>query len=198
MDSKALIWRADVSQEIEVQQMISGVIDKFSRLDILVNNAGIIRRTPFLEVTAAEWDQVISANLRGCFLCGREVARHMARLGEGAIINITSTASKRPSRLRSHYCVSKAGVAMLTKAMALELATYNIRVNGIAPGTIETDMNREALSNKATRVARLQTIPLNRFGQTWDLVEAAIYLASDAASYVTGCTIIIDGGQSLE
>ena len=193
---RACLYRADVSKEDQVQAMVEAIVQEFGRLDILVNSAGIICRTPFLEISLAEWNRVLGVNLTGAFLCGQAAARRMVAEG-GAIINIGSNAGLRPSRLRSHYCVSKAGLAMLTEAMALELAPFHIRVNAIAPGTIQTDMNREALSDPTMRAARLQTVPLGRLGVPEDLQGTVLYLASEAASYVTGCTILLDGGQFL-
>ena len=168
-------------------------------IDLLVNNAGVLKRTPFLELDEAEWDWVLNTNLKGYFLVGQAAARRMAARGaEGAIVNVSSAGQAVAAPNLAHYCVSKAGVEMLTKQMALELAPHRIRVNAISPGLIETDMNREDIADPAFRERRMARIPLKEIGAPEDLVSAVIFLASNQeARLVTGASLFIDGGQTI-
>ena len=180
---------ADVSSAEQVREMTSQVIEKYGRIDILVNNAGVLSRHPFLELTPEEFQRIHSVNVSGAFNVAHEVAKAMAEQGGGAILNTASIASKRAYWNLAHYCSSKAALSMLTQSMALELAALKIRVNEICPGLIETD-----LSDPEFRKARVDVIPLKRVGTPEDLTEAAIYLCSDNAKWVTGASIVIDGG----
>ena len=168
-------------------------------IDLLVNNAGVLKRTPFLELEEAEWDWVLNINLKGYFLVGQAVARRMAARGaEGAIVNVSSAGQAVASPSLAHYCVSKAGVEMLTKQMALELAPHRIRVNAISPGLIETDMNRQDIADPAFRERRMARIPLKEIGAPEDLVAAVVFLASNQeARLITGASLFIDGGQTI-
>jgi NAD(P)-dependent dehydrogenase (short-subunit alcohol dehydrogenase family) len=154
---------------------------------------------PFLDLTDAEWDRVHAVNLRGYFAVGQEAARHMvARGGGGRIIMVSSVNQVSVNRGIAHYAATKGGVMQLAKAMALELAPSGITVNLIAPGTIETDLNRTFLARPENRAAKLGVIPMDRIGRPEDVAGAAVFLASDAAAYVTGATIVVDGGLTLE
>ena len=193
----AFAVRADISVKSEVERMVRTVLAELGGIDVLVNNAGVLKRTPFLEISENEWDWLIGVNLKGYFLAGQIVALAMAEQGGGAIVNISSTAASQAAPNVAHYCASKGGVAMLTRAMALELAPLGIRVNAVAPGTIETQLGGDALSREDYRSYRLSRIPLGRIGQPRDVVGAVIYLASDDARYVTGATFHVDGGSSI-
>ena len=163
-----------------------------------MNNAAILKRTPFLEITEEEWDQIIDVNLKGYFLVGQSVARQMAKRRSGTIINISSASQELAGINLAHYCTAKGGVRMLTRQMALELAPYNIRVNAIAPGLIETDLNRKDLAQPEFRRYRLGMIPLQLIGTPDDVAAAAVFLASDEESRLaTGSTVFRDGGQTI-
>lgn len=198
MGRRALAVQADTSRREQVEAMVERVRGELGPIEILVNNAGVLKRTPFLEIDEQEWDWIIDINLKGPFLVGQAVARTMVRDGvKGSIINISSAGQQLAAPNLTHYCASKAGVGMLTKQMALELAPHGIRVNAIAAGLIETDMNRRDLQNPEFRALRLSRIPLKVIGQPDDLVGTAVYLASDASALVTGAAIFVDGGQSI-
>lgn len=190
-------FQADTSSASQVHEMIDDVLKEFGVIDILVNNAGIIRRKPFLEISEEEWDLVLGINLKGYFLCGQAAARHMVDRNQGKIINIQSTAQIQAGLNVTHYSVAKAGVAMLTKQMALELAQYKINVNGIAPGLTETDLNRKDLADPEFRSRRLSRIPMKVILRPEDLAGAAVYLASDDSRFVTGTTIFVDAGTTV-
>ena len=168
-------------------------------LDILVNNAGILNRTPFLEIDEEEWDAIQGVNLKGYFLVGQAVARRMVEAGTaGALVNVSSAGQAVAAPNLTHYCVSKAGVEMLTKQMALELAPHGIRVNAIAPGLIETDLNRADIARHEFRERRLARIPLGEIGVPDDVVGAVVYLASnEEARLVTGASLFVDAGQTI-
>lgn len=193
----AIAAQADVRRRDEVNRMVEAVVSHFGRLDILVNNAGILKRTPFLEITEEEWDDVLATNLKGYFLCAQAAARRMVRQRSGAIINISSANQEVASLNLGHYCTAKGGVRMLTRQLALELAPYGIRANAIAPGLIETDLNRADLANPEFRNYRLNMIPLRTIGTPEDIVGAAVFLASDESRLATGMTVLLDAGQTV-
>ena len=168
-------------------------------VDLLVNNAGVLKRTSFLEIEEREWDAIVDTNLKGAFLVGQAVARQMVeRKLEGAIVNVGSTAQAAAAPNLTHYAVSKAGVAMLTRQMALELAPHRIRVNAVAPGLIETDINRKDIADPEFRQRRLARIPLGIVGVPEDVVGAVVYLAANAeARLVTGASFFLDAGQTI-
>jgi glucose 1-dehydrogenase len=158
---KAQIFRADTSKIDQVSAMVADIVKYFGKVDVLVNNAGVLRRTPFLQITESEWNWILDINLKGYFLVSQAVAKQMVEQNTGgSIINISSNNQERAAGLLAHYNVSKAGVAMLSKSMANELAPYRIRVNNVAPGLTETDINRKDLANKEWRESRLARIPL--------------------------------------
>lgn len=195
---RAAAFKADVTCIDEVQRMVDGVRSTFGRVDILVNNSGVLSRRSFFDLTLEEWDETHRTNLRACFAVSQIVARLMReQQNGGTIINVSSIASKNASPNLTHYCTAKAGVTMLTKQMALELAPYNIRVNEICPGLIETDLNRKDIAVPAFREARLSRIPLRKIGRPADVAGAAVFLASDEASLMTGASVFIDGGASI-
>jgi NAD(P)-dependent dehydrogenase (short-subunit alcohol dehydrogenase family) len=190
---------ADLGDPGAARDLVRRAIATLGRLDVLVCCAAVLSRIPFLELTEAEWDRVHAVNLRGYFVTAQEAARHMAaRGGGGRIVMVSSVNQASVNRGIAHYAASKGGVMQLARAMALELAPTGITVNLVAPGTIETDLNRAFLADPANRRAKLGPIPMGRFGQPEDVAGAVVFLASDAAAYVTGATIVVDGGLTLE
>ncbi len=194
---QAIAIQADTSNSAQVNAMVAQVLGQFGRIDLLVNNAGVLKRTPFLEITEAEWDWLMDINLKGYFLVGQAVARQMVKRGSGAIINISSMGQRVAMPNLTHYSTSKGGVYQLTRQMALELAEHGIRVNAICPGLIETDINRRDIAREEFRRSRLAQIPLKLIGRPEDLVGAAVYLASEEARLVTGAEIAVDGGVTI-
>ena len=159
----------------------------------------MLSRVPFLDLTDTEWDRIHAVNLRGYFVTAQEVARQMVARGAGGrIVMVSSVNQVTVNRGIAHYAAAKGGVMQLAKAMALELAPTGVTVNLIAPGTIETDLNRDFLSEAGNRRAKRGLIPMDRIGRPEDVAGAAVFLASEAAGYVTGATIVVDGGLSLE
>jgi NAD(P)-dependent dehydrogenase (short-subunit alcohol dehydrogenase family) len=194
---RAFLVQADVSRLEQVQAMVSAVRDGLGAIDILVNNAGVFPRVPFLEMTEHDWDQVLDVNLKGSCFCAQYVAKAMVAAGrQGAIINIASGAALRGSPRGVHYVASKGGVLSLTRAMALELAPYRIRVNAIAPGLTDTAQPRYG-SSEAEIAVMAQAIPLGRMAQPEDIARAAVFLASADAGFVTGQTLHVNGGSYL-
>jgi gluconate 5-dehydrogenase/2-deoxy-D-gluconate 3-dehydrogenase len=194
---RALAVRADTSRRSQVQAMVEEVETRLGPIDILVNNAGVQKRLFFLDLAEEDWDWMLGVNLKGCFLVGQSVAARMKARGRGKIINVSSEAAGFPAPRMTAYCVSKAGVAMLTKCMALELAQYGIRVNALAPGLTRTDLNRKDLEDESFLKMRLARIPLGRVMNPEDLVGAAVFLASPESDSMTGATLQVDGGRSI-
>ncbi|MBI2320661.1 MAG: 3-oxoacyl-ACP reductase FabG [Chloroflexi bacterium] len=195
---QAIPVRADTTDRAAVIRMVNEVCSALGRVDILVSNAGVMPRAPLLEIAEEDWDRVLDVDLKGYFLVGQAVARSMVERGvRGAIVNVSSTSEQVPGVGFAHYCVAKAGVAMLTKQMALELAPHGIRVNRVCPGLVETDLNRHILADAETRGRRLAAIPLGRLGRPEDIAAAVVWLASDAAAYVTGAAVFVDGGRTV-
>jgi NAD(P)-dependent dehydrogenase (short-subunit alcohol dehydrogenase family) len=195
---RAAALAADLGDPAAARALVRRAIEALGALDILVNNAAAFSRVPFLELTDAEWERVHAVNLRGYFAAGQEAARHMAARGGGRIIMVSSVNQVTVNRGLAHYAASKGGVMQLARAMALELAPLGVTVNLIAPGTIETDLNRAFLADPANRAAKTGLVPMGRLGRPEDVAGAAVFLASDAAAYVTGATITVDGGLTLE
>jgi NAD(P)-dependent dehydrogenase (short-subunit alcohol dehydrogenase family) len=195
---RALAMAADTGDERRVEALVSSVSEGLGGIDILINNAGTQKRIPFLKLPIEEWRRVMRTNLDGYFLVGQAVARHMVARGyAGVILNVTSVAQAAVAPNMTQYNVSKAAAMALTRQMAFELAAYGIRVNALAPGLTETDMNRADLADEAFRTMRLSRIPLGFIGAPEDHVAAALFLVSDAARYVTGACINVDGGNSM-
>lgn len=189
--------RADVSRSADVERLVAEAERALGPLDVLVNNAGVFPRSPFLELTEAEWDLVHGVNLRGAFLCAQAVARRLvARAAPGAIVNLASSAAYRSSPRGVHYVSSKAGVVGLTRAIALELAPHRIRVNALAPGLTDTAQPRYGHSEAEVETMAAQ-VPLGRMGQPEDIAAAAVFLASRDAQHITGQVIHVNGGQYL-
>ena len=186
---------ADVSKSDEVQRMIHATVERFGQLAVLVNNAGIEMNKPFLDKTEAEWDRVIAVDLKGPFLCSQAAAREMVRRkSAGSLINISSVHEELAFTGYAAYCAAKGGLRMLCRDLALELAPYGIRVVNVAPGAIAPPINRQTLKDPKKRAALAREIPLGRIGTPEEVAKLVAYLASDDASYITGTTIVIDGG----
>jgi glucose 1-dehydrogenase len=195
---RAVALQADVSELADHERLIAAALDNFGRLDILVNNAGIEFRESFLTTTVEQWDQTLGVNLKGVYFLSQKAAQAMIGGGRGGkIINISSCHDTVPLNNRSAYAVSKGGLAMLTKSLALELAEHEINVNAVSPGAILTEMNREHLSVPEVKARLLARIPWNRLGEVEDCVGATVFLASPESDYVTGATLYVDGGLLL-
>lgn len=196
---------ADVSREDQVKDMFQRMLNQFGAIDILVNNAGIQKDSALTEMTLAEWNAVLQVNLTGYFLCAREASRAFIRQGikpgisraAGKIICISSVHQLIPWSKHCNYATSKGGIMMFMKTLAQELSPYRIRVNGIAPGAIKTNINREAWETSTAASALLKLIPYGRIGEPEDIAKAAVWLASDDSDYVQGTTIFVDGGMCL-
>lgn len=188
----------DVSSMSSVASLVSKVISDFAKIDILVNNAGVLVRKPVEDITEEDWDYVMNINLKGLFFCSQLVGREMIRNRRGRIINISSVRSEKMGPDRSVYAVSKAGVSNLTKVLAYEWAKYNITVNAITPATTITEINRKHFEDHPDQLAEIvKSIPKGRAGYPSDYIGAAIFLASDAADFVTGQILFVDGGTTI-
>lgn len=198
MGRRAHVLLTDLARPANARKLVADALAKLGHIDILVNNASTIVRKPFLELSDDDLDMVLAVNLKAYFACAQEVARSMvgARIG-GRIIMISSVNQNLVVRDQSVYCASKGGVMQLAKAMAFELAPLGITVNLVAPGTIETDINRQLLADPTFRRLRQDPIPIGRIGVPEDIAAAVVFLSSDAAAYITGGTITVDGGLSL-
>jgi len=201
----AIVLRADVSREDEVAAMVARCLDAFGRLDILVANAGIQRDAAVEAMTLAQWQQVLAVNLTGQFLCARVALRCFERQGidaavsraAGKIICMSSVHEIIPWAGHVNYAASKGGVRLFMQTLAQEVASRRIRVNGIAPGAIRTNINREAWETPEALQRLLRLIPYGRIGEPEDVAKAAVWLASDDSDYVTGTTLFVDGGMTL-
>jgi glucose 1-dehydrogenase len=193
----------DISQENICSSLVEHTIKTFGRIDVLVNNAGIGGAQKSVhELTSDEWDYVIDVNLKGAFLCTREAIKRMTHDDKSttktySIINISSVHESIPQPQSAPYSASKGGMEMLTKTVALEVANKGIRVNGIAPGAIATDMNKDILEDEQKKKEEEKRIPMHRIGRPEEIAKVALFLASNAASYMTGTTVYVDGGLTL-
>jgi glucose 1-dehydrogenase len=205
MGRRAVTLRADVSKEDEVERMFAAAIAQFGTLHISVSNAGLQRDSAFDEMTLEQWNTVIGVNLTGQFLCTRAAAREFKRRGvvpsvscaAGKMICMSSVHQQIPWAGHANYAASKGGIMMLMKSIAQELAPHFIRVNGIAPGAIRTPINTAAWDTPAAYADLMTLVPYKRIGEPDDIAQAAVWLASDAADYVTGATLFVDGGMTL-
>jgi len=192
---EAMWVKADVSKSADAAHLIQTTLDKFARIDILVNNAGITRDNLLLRMSEAEWDSVIAVNLKGAFNCIQAATRSFMKQRSGKIINIASVVGQIGNAGQANYAASKAGIIGLTKAVAKELASRNVMVNAVAPGFIQTTMT-DKLPDKA-KEALMSAIPLGRLGQPEDVAKAVRFLSSDAANYITGQVLNVDGGMVM-
>ena len=197
-NGKAIIIQADVSQYQQATGLIQQTVERFKRLDIMVNNAGMEIHNAFLDVTEEQWDRVLSIDLKGAFFCAQAAAREMVKSKTpGRIINISSVHEDIAMPKNSPYCCAKGGLRMMTRTICLELAPYNITVNNIAPGAVDTPIDADVKADPEKFKALINEIPLHRMGQPEEIGKLALFLASDAAAYITGSTYVIDGGLSV-
>ena len=193
--SEGLVLQADVADAPSVQQAVEAARGRFGKLDVLVCNAGAQRLKPFLEMTQGDWRELIATNLEGAVVTLQAVGRGMVEQRSGVVLVMASIYSFVGAPGNSIYCMTKGGLLQLARALAIEWARYNIRVNAICPGWIETDLTRPYMQDQKAVDAGLRQIPVRRFGKPEDIGPLAVYLASDEASFVTGQAFVIDGGQ---
>jgi 3-oxoacyl-[acyl-carrier protein] reductase len=195
---QSIAVHADVSRENEVQELVRQTVERFGRIDILVNNAGVVSTGPISEITNETWDRTLAVNLKGVFLCSKAVFPWMLAQRDGRIINIASVAGKRGGGLHGNSCyaAAKGGVIAFTKSIAREGGPYNIRVNAITPALIETEMIRGMSQDNLETI--LNALPLRRKGKAEDVAAAVCFLASDAASFMTGEIMDVDGGLMMD
>ena len=191
---KSLRIPSDVSDRASLEKLLAATLEAFGKVDILVNCAGIIKRTPTLDLSEEEWNNILNTNLTGTLRANQIFGRHMIERGYGRIVNIASLNSFVALTEVAAYAASKAGVAQLTRSLAVEWSKKGVTVNAIAPGVFRTDINAKLLDSTARGQELLMRTPMGRFGKTEELVGAAIYLASDASSFVTGEVLVVDGG----
>lgn len=193
---QALYVRCDVGDKAQVDALVAQVLAAHGRIDVLVNNAGIFRAADFLDITEDDFDAVLRVNLKGAFLMGQAAARAMAAAGRGAIVNMSSVNGVLTIPTIASYNVSKGGINQLTRVMALSLADRGVRVNAVAPGTIATELAAKAvLTSDDARARILGRTPMKRLGEPAEVADVVAWLASDAASYVTGEIVVVDGGR---
>lgn len=193
-----LIVQADLGKLADIKKLMATAIEHFGRVDILVNNAGLETHAPFWEVKEEDYDKVLNVNLKGVFFTTQEFVRHLmldnSHGRKGKVVNISSVHEELPFPNFSAYCVSKGGLKMLTRNLAVELGSMGININNIAPGAVETPINSKLLNDPMKLGALLNQIPLGRLGQPADVSGLAVFLSSDDADYVTGATYYVDGG----
>jgi len=202
---RAYAHRADVSNEDQVKEMFARMVTELGTIDILVNNAGWQKDSPFVDMTLAQWNAVISVNLTGQFLCAREAVREFLRRGivpavscaAGKIICMSSVHEVIPWAGHANYAASKGGVMLMMKSLAQEMAPHHIRVNSIAPGAIRTPINTAAWSTPEAYRSLMELVPYKRIGEPEDIARTAVWLASDQADYLVGTTVFVDGGMTL-
>ena len=194
--STARAFRCDVSRKAEVDAALTATVGAFQRVDCLVNNAGVFRSADFLDITEADWDAVLDVNLKGAFLVGQAAAREMVKAGGGAVVNMSSVNGVMAIPSIASYNASKGGIDQLTRVMALALAPQRIRVNAVGPGTIATELARKAVLGSAEAEKRIMSrTPMQRLGEPEEVASVVAFLLSDAAAYVTGEIVYIDGGR---
>lgn len=194
---RAITIQADVSQKLEIDRMFDQVESQWGPVDILVNNAGVEFRKPIREITETLYDQVMNTNLKGAFFCAQRALEPMKAKGWGRVINISSVHEITPTGFCCVYSMSKGGMRLMMRELALEYSQFGITINNVAPGAIRTDINRQVLSDPAYEAKVISRIPAGFIGLPEDVSKMVVFLASDEARYITGATIVIDGGLSL-
>jgi NAD(P)-dependent dehydrogenase (short-subunit alcohol dehydrogenase family) len=192
-----LAIQAHVAKEEDVDALFDGVVKKFGRVDILINNVGMNLITPSVaDADFATWQKIIESNLNGTFLCSRKAARIMRDQKYGKIVSISSIAGRKASPAMGIYGIAKAGIEMLTRVLAVELAPHNVQVNAVAPGMVRTDFSKPFWSNKDIHDQVVKSVPLGRIAEIMDVVHPALFLCSDAAGFITGQVVLVDGGAT--
>jgi NAD(P)-dependent dehydrogenase (short-subunit alcohol dehydrogenase family) len=196
LGSKALAVPTDITDAEAVGELARHTVETFGHVDILVNNSGILASTPLLEQSTDEWDAVYATNVRGTFLTTRAIGRHLVEQGHGKVINIASNFAYKGVPLHAAYCSSKAAVVAFTKSVALEWARHNVQVNALAPGYFATDLNADVRADQATYDRIVKAVPARRMGEAEELAPWLLLLAGPASDFMTGETVVIDGGQT--
>ncbi len=192
---RSLVLQADVTSAASVESAVGAAVREFGKIDVLVCNAGVQKLKPFIDMAPEDWRALIGTNLEGALITTQAVGRRMVAQKSGVVIAMASVYSFVGAPGNTIYCLTKGGLMQFSRALAVEWARYNVRVNAICPGWIETDLTKPYMQDQKTVDAGLRTIPLRRFGRPEDIGPLAVYLASDEASYVTGQGFVIDGGQ---
>lgn len=198
MGVRTLTVAADVTVPEDVDRIVAQALGKFGKIDILVNNVGTYAGKPIVDSEIEDWFRLINTNLTSAYLCCRAVGRHMIERQRGKVVNMAAAMGALGARNSSAYCASKGGVIQLTRALAVEWARYGINVNAIAPGTMETEITKKMLDDPKVRKALESKVPMKRLGQPSDLVGTVVFLAASGSDYVTGQTIFVDGGFSVQ
>lgn len=193
---RSLAVPTDITDEETVERLIRRTVDELGGLDILVNNSGVVHMAPLLETSPEDWDRVVATNLRGTYLCMRTAGRHFAEKGSGKVINVSSNLAFKGRPRFSAYSASKAAIAALTRTAAVEWARFGVQVNAVAPGYVETDMNAELRTDKELYARVVNQIPARRMARAEEIGPLVVYLASPASDFLTGETIVIDGGET--
>jgi 2-deoxy-D-gluconate 3-dehydrogenase len=193
---RAVAVPSDITDEASVERLAGRVIEAFGHVDILVNNSGILASTPLLDQSAEEWDKVIATNLRGVFLMSRALGRHLVAQGSGKVINVASNFGLTGVPNHAAYATSKAGIIEFTRCLAVEWARHNVQVNAIAPGYFATELNAEMRADPEMTAKVIRAIPARRLGTPGELAPWVLLLASSASDFMTGETVVIDGGQT--
>lgn len=198
LNAEAEVFIADVTDETQVKRIEDGIATRFGKIQILINNAGINIRKPSTEFTLSDWRAVLDTNLTSVFLMCRALVPHMKGQGYGRVLNLTSIMSHVGLAQRTAYCASKSGLLGFTRALALELASERITVNGISPGPFATEMNEPIMRNPEANAQFLSKIPAGRWGESREVGALAVYLCSEDAGYITGTDVLIDGGWTAQ
>jgi NAD(P)-dependent dehydrogenase (short-subunit alcohol dehydrogenase family) len=192
---RALAVPTDVTREADVERLVGGVVEGLGGLHVMVNNSGVIHASPLAETGLEDWERVVATNLRGTFLCTRAAGRHFLGRGEGKVVNVASNFAFAGVPRFASYCASNAAVLGLTRAAAVEWAPHNVQVNAVAPGYVETDMNAAARNDEKLRDRIFGQVPARRMAKAEELGPLVVYLSSPASNFMTGETIVFDGGQ---
>lgn len=195
---RALAVPTDVTESAQVERLVERVLDGLGGLHVLVNNSGVLHAAPLIETSPQEWDRVVATNLRGTFLCMRAAGRHFVKRREGKVINVASNFAFMGVPHFASYCASKAGVVNLTRAAAIEWASSGVQVNAVAPGYVETEMNAAARDDEKLSARIIGQIPARRMARAEELGPLVVYLASTASDFMTGETLVFDGGQAAK